>query len=181
MSLLVLRSGQERARLAQAGAVFAVAVFAAGCGNGYRPVITPINPTGPAAQPNSLVAVVSSTGPTTPGVATIIDYSGDTIVAQATIGPGPLSFSADETGSNGYTVNSDGTLTNFPVSSQLQTRNVQFTTLPTTANVVNLFRPPADCGHRISMATLPTCLAVFRPPSSWPFRWRPRQSRWWDP
>ena len=141
MSLFLLRSGQARARLAQAGAVFAVAVFAAGCGNGYRPVITPINPTGPAAQPNSLVAVVSSTGPTTPGVATIIDYSGDTIVAQATIGPGPLSFSADETGSNGYTVNSDGTITNFPVSSQLQTRNVQFTTLPTTANVVNLFSP----------------------------------------
>ncbi len=141
MSLFLLRSGQARARLAQAGAVFAVAVFAAGCGNGYRPVITPINPTGPAPQPNSLVAIVTSTGPTTPGVATIIDYSGDTIVAQATIGPGPLSFSADETGSNGYTVNSDGTITNFPISSQLQTRNVQFTTLPTTANVVNLFSP----------------------------------------
>ena len=141
MSLFLLRSGQARTRLAQAGVVFAVTVFAAGCGNGYRPVITPINPTGPAAQPNSLVAVVSSTGPTTPGVATIIDYSGDTIVAQATIGPGPLSFTADETGSNGYTVNSDGTITNFSVSSQLQTKNVQFTTLPTTANVVNLFSP----------------------------------------
>jgi YVTN family beta-propeller protein len=141
MSLFELGTGQARARLAQAGALLAIAVFAVGCGNGYRPVITPINPTGPAPQPSSLVAVVSSTGPTTPGEATIIDYSGDTIMAQATIGPGPLSFSADETGSNGYTVNSDGTITNFPISTQLQFRNVEFTTLPTTANIVNLFSP----------------------------------------
>lgn len=141
MSLLVLRTGQARARLAQAGALFVAAAFLAGCGNGYRPVVTPINPTGPAAQPSSLTAVVSSTGPTTPGEATIIDYSGDTIMAQATIGPGPVSFSMDETGSNGYTVNSDGTITNFPVSTQLQYKNVEYTTLPTTASLVNLFSP----------------------------------------
>lgn len=134
-------SGHARRRLARLGALLVAAVFVVGCGNGYRPVITPINPTGPAAQPSSLVAVVSSTGPSTPGVATIVDYSGDTIMAQATIGPGPLFFSADETGSNGYTVNSDGTITNFPISTQLQTLNVEYTTLPTTANVVNLFSP----------------------------------------
>ena len=141
MSLLVLRSGQARARLAQAGVLFAAAAFATGCGAGYRPVITPINPTGPAPQPSSLVAVVSSTGPTTAGVATIIDYSGDTIMAQSPIGPGPLAFSVDETGSDGYTLNSDGTITNFPVSTQLQQKNVQYTTLPATAKVVNLFSP----------------------------------------
>ena len=141
MSLFVLRSAQARARSVQAGALLAAAACLGGCGNGYRPVVTPINPSGPEAQPSSLVAVVTSTGPTTPGIATIVDYSGDTIMAQATIGPGPLTFSADETGSNGYTLNSDGTITNFPISTNLQTRNVEFTTLPTTTNIVNLFSP----------------------------------------
>lgn len=141
MSLLVLRSGQARARLAQAGMLFWAVAFVAGCGAGYRPVISPINPTGPAPQPPSLVAVVSSTGATSPGVATIIDYSGDTIVAQSPIGPGPIAFSADETGANGYTLNSDGTITNFPVSPVLQQKNVEYTTLPTTAKIVNLFSP----------------------------------------
>ena len=80
------------------------------------PLLRPINPTGPAPQPHSLVAVVSSPSPTTPGIATILDYAGDTVMAQAPIGPGPLAFSVDENGSTGYTVNSDGTLTNFTVS-----------------------------------------------------------------
>jgi DNA-binding beta-propeller fold protein YncE len=113
----------------------------AGCGAGYRPVISPINPSGPAPQPSSQVAVVSSTGLTTPGVATIVDYAGDTIMATAPIGPGPQSFTIDQTGSNGYTVNTDGTLTNFPVSNNLQQKNVEYSTLPSTANIVNLFSP----------------------------------------
>jgi YVTN family beta-propeller protein len=104
-------------------------------------VITPINPSGPAPQPTSLVAVVSAPSPTTPGVATILDYSGDTIMATAPIGPGPTSFTIDQTGSSGYTVNSDGTLTNFPVSAALQQKSVQYSTLPSTANIVSLFSP----------------------------------------
>src|SRR5579871_4492252 len=79
-----------------------MAALADGCGAGYRPVVTPINPSGPGAQPNSLAVVVSSPSPTTQGVASIIDYSGDTIMAQANIGLGPLSFTLDQTGSTGY-------------------------------------------------------------------------------
>lgn len=143
MSLNLLRSGQAHARLVQAGAVLGAVAFAVGCGAGYRPVITPVNPSGPAPQPSSLVAVVSAPSPTTPGVANILDYSGDTIVAEAPIGPGPISFTMDETGSNGYTVNSDGTLTNFPISSNLQQKQVEYTTLPTGSRLVNLFSPSA--------------------------------------
>ena len=105
--------------------------------------MTPINPTGPPAQPLSLAVVISSTSPSSPGTATVIDYAGDTIVAQAAIGPGPLSFTVDQSGSNGYTVNSDGTLTNFPVSNKLQELNVNFSTLPTSAASVGLFSPSA--------------------------------------
>lgn len=143
MSLFSLSTGQARARLVEAAVVCLTGIMIAGCGNGYRPVITPISPSGPASQPTAYAVAVSSTGASLPGVATVIDYSGDTIMAQAPIGPGPLAFTLDATGGNGYTVNSDGTLTNFPVSSTLQQKNVEYTTLPATSNVLNLFAPTA--------------------------------------
>ncbi len=143
MSLFTMHAGPVRRHMGQAGAAFAAAIALAGCGAGYRPVVTPINPSGPAPQPASFAVVVSAPAPTSPGIATIIDYSGDTIVAQAPIGPGPLTFSVDETGSTGYTVNSDGTLTNFPVSSTLQAKNVTYSTLPSASIPVGLFSPSA--------------------------------------
>ena len=143
MSLFPMHLGQAHARLVQAGAALVAAAMVAGCGAGYRPVVTPINPSGPAAQPSSLAVVVSSPSPTSPGIATVIDYAGDTIVAQASIGPGPTTFTVDATGSAGYTVNSDGTVTNFPVSSSLQAKNVLYTTLPSSAQPLSLFAPTA--------------------------------------
>src|ERR1700692_1457700 len=143
MSLFSSSRGQARVRLVQASAVLAAVAFAAGCGAGYRPVVSPINPSGPAAQPVAFIGVVSSPSPTSPGVLTVVDYAGDTIMDQIPIGPGPQTFAMDETGSVGYTVNSDGTLDNFPISSTGQAKNVQYTTLPTSANVVSLFAPSA--------------------------------------
>src|SRR6266567_450990 len=143
MSLFPMHRGQAHARLVQAGAALVAAAMVAGCGAGYRPVVTPINPSGPAAQVSSFAVVVSVPSPTSPGIATIIDYSGDTVMASAPIGPGPTTFAVDQTGSTGYTVNSDGTLTNFPVSSTLQAKNVVYTTLPTTSQLVNLYAPSA--------------------------------------
>ena len=140
MSLFSKHLGRTHA-VVYAALALGIAALVDGCGAGYRPVVTPINPSGPAPQPTSLVAVVSSPAPSSPGVATIIDYSGDTIVAQSPIGVGPLAFSIDQTGSTGYTYNSDGTVTNFPVSSNLQQKNVTVTTLPSTASPVNLFSP----------------------------------------
>jgi YVTN family beta-propeller protein len=132
---------QARTRLVQAGAAFAAIALVAGCGNTYRPVITPVNPSGPAAQPSSLAIVVSAPSPTTPGIATVIDYAGDTVLAQAPIGPGPMAFTVDFIGGYGYTLNSDHTLTNFPISRTLQENQVTYTTLPSTAKPVNMFSP----------------------------------------
>lgn len=143
MSLFPLNAPGRRVQLLQTTAAIAIAVAISGCGSTYRPVVTPINPTGPAPQPASLAIVVSSPSPTAPGIATILDYAGDTIAAQAAIGPGPLAFSIDEAGANGYTVNSDGTLTNFPVSNQLQEKLITYTTLPASAESVGLFSPSA--------------------------------------
>ena len=133
--------GQARRRLVQGGAVFATVALIAGCGAGYRPVVTPVVPSGPAAQPASYAVVVSAPSPTTPGIATIVDYSGDSVLALAPIGNGPVTFTIDELGENGYTVNSDGTLSNFPISTQLQAKQVEYSTLPATANPANLFSP----------------------------------------
>src|ERR1035441_8507521 len=138
MRLFRMNFSQSRVRLVQAGAVFAAAALVAGCGNNYRPVVTPVNPSGPPAQPQSLAVVVTAPASPTPGVAlpgiaTVIDYAGDSILATASIGPGPTAFTLDETGYNGYTYNSDHTITNIPVSTTMQTKNVTYTTLLSTA------------------------------------------------
>ncbi len=136
-----MRFGTARSMLVSAGAALAIAILAAGCGSTYRPVVTPITPSGPAPQPSSFAAVVSDPSPTAPGIATIIDYSGDAVMAESPIGPGPVSFTVDAVGATGYTVNSDGTLTNFQISSQLQARNLQYSTLLAGTQAVNLFSP----------------------------------------
>jgi DNA-binding beta-propeller fold protein YncE len=143
MRLLRMNFSQARVRLVQAGAIFAAAALVAGCGNNYRPVVTPTNPSGPAAQPQSFAVVVTAPSPISPGITTVIDYAGDSILAQAPIGPGPTAFTLDETGYNGYTLNTDGTLTNIPISSTLQAKNVTFSTLPSTAKPLNLYSPSA--------------------------------------
>lgn len=144
MSLFPKDLSPTRVLLFEAGAALVVAVLIAGCGNSYRPVITPINPTGPAAQPISYAVVISTPSPTANGVATVIDYAGDTIMAQAPIGPNPTAFTLDANGANGYTLNSDHTLTNFEVSStQPQEKNIYYSTLPPTAQVLGLFSPVA--------------------------------------
>src|ERR1700743_2666080 len=110
-----------------------VSVFLAGCGAGYRPVVTPTNPSGPQAQPSAFATVVSSPSANSAGIVNVIDYSGDTVLAQAPVGPGPIAFTLDQTGVNGFTFNSDGTVSDFPANSNLQANKVVLTTLPANA------------------------------------------------
>jgi YVTN family beta-propeller protein len=143
MSLFSRHLDRAHAPVLYTALAIGIAALVNGCGAGYRPVVTPINPSGPAPQPTSYAVVVSSPAAGSPGIATIIDYSGDTIMAQSPIGVGPVSFSLDQTGSTGYTYNSDGTVTNFPATKDLQQKNVTVTTLPSTAVPVNMFSPSA--------------------------------------
>jgi|SRR5579863_6685327 len=135
------RGRRVRRLLLQVSAALGFAMWVAGCGSTYRPVVTPITPSGPSPQPSSFAAVVSAPSPTSPGIATIVDYAGDAVMAVSTIGPGPTSFTVDATGSTGYTINSDGTLTNFQISSNLQAKNLLYSTLAPHAMPVNLFSP----------------------------------------
>src|SRR5215472_5352872 len=121
-----------------AGALLALAGVS-GCGNQYRPVVTPIAPTGPAPQPTAYVVAFSQPGLNTqtgtsspcpgtaytqPGVVTLLDVSGDSILAQALVGNGPLTFALDSTGSTAFSTNCDGTVSTVPLSTTLQTKNV---------------------------------------------------------
>ena len=141
MRLFSMSSGRARARLVKAGTALMAAALIAGCGNNYRPVVTPVNPNGPPSQPTSYAVVVSAPSPTTAGIVTILDYSGDTVMAIAHIGPGPQSFVLDQLGATGYTVDRDGTLANFPITTTLQDKNVTYSTLSSNAQLVNTMAP----------------------------------------
>jgi YVTN family beta-propeller protein len=136
---------RKRAWLAGVGLV----AFLSGCGDQYRPVITPINPVGPAAQPQSYFVAISGPGPSADGVVNILDASGDTILDQATLGAGPFSFALDGTGTSAYNLNGNAgaavTLNSYGISvafnnqGGLQTKNIENSTLSTGANPVNIF------------------------------------------
>ena len=117
---------------ARAVATFALSATLAaitGCGNTYRPVVTAINPVGPASQPQRYAVVISDPGSGLPGLVTVVDFSGDTVLITANIGVNPYYFIMNAGGNTGYTLNGDGTMTSFDVSNQLQTRDVVRTTL----------------------------------------------------
>jgi YVTN family beta-propeller protein len=116
----------------------AVALAAlAGCGNQYRPVVNPVRPTGPSPAPTAYAMAITQPNGAAPGIATLIDFSGDTILAQATIGNYPLDFTMDAGGSTVYTIDRDGSLSDVPVLTSLQTKLVQTSTLTATAVPIN--------------------------------------------
>ena len=141
MSLFPMNTRGMRVRLMQVGAAGLGAAMVAGCGSAYRPVVTSTNPSGPASQPSSLAVILSNPSTTADGIATIVDYSGDTVMATASLGLNPQAFSLDASGSTGYTVNSDGTLTSFTASTSLQQKNVAYSTLRSTVSPAGMFSP----------------------------------------
>jgi DNA-binding beta-propeller fold protein YncE len=126
-------------RFALAAAVLASVT---GCGNTYRPVVSAINPVGPAAQPQKFAVVISSTGTATnptPGLVTFVDFSGDTVLITAQIGVNPYYLILNSGGNTGYSLNSDHTLTTFDVDTVLLQSNILQTTLLPGAAPVSVF------------------------------------------
>lgn len=106
-----------------------VCIALAGCGQTYRPVVTPVNPTGPAPQPESFLIVTTTTGSDTPGLANVFDGSGDTLLTQAQLNNGPLAATLNATGSPATTVNTDGTVNTYTPSTTLRTDVVESSAL----------------------------------------------------
>jgi DNA-binding beta-propeller fold protein YncE len=118
-----------------------------GCGNTYRPVVSAINPVGPAAQPEKFAVAISTTGTTahpTPGLVTFVDFSGDSVLITAQIGVNPYYLILNSGGNTGYTLNSDHTLTTFDISTSLLQSQVLQTTLLPGANPVSIFPEGAN-------------------------------------
>lgn len=124
-------SGRVASRTLALTAIAATLVGIAGCGSNLRPTVTPITGTGPAAQPGSFAFVVSrpTSSATAQGYGTVIDYSGDTVMATAPIGPGPATYALNSSGTLAWTINEDGTVSNVPVSTQLQEKQITYSTL----------------------------------------------------
>ncbi|MEO6802189.1 MAG: YncE family protein [Granulicella sp.] len=110
-----------------------------GCGSTYRPVLSAINPVGPSAQPTKYAVAISSPSPTSPGLVTIVDFSGDTVLITANIGANPQYLILGAGGSTGYTINGDGTLNTFGVSTQLIASQVLQTTPLAGSNPISIF------------------------------------------
>jgi DNA-binding beta-propeller fold protein YncE len=115
------------------------AVLLAGCGSNYRPVVSSINPVGPAGQPGKYAVVISSPSPTSPGLVTLVDFSGDTIVNTTAIGNNPQYFILNSGGNTGYTLNGDGTFTTFGVSTSLLASDILETTLLPNSKPVSIY------------------------------------------
>jgi len=112
-----------------------------GCGAQYRPVVSAINPVGPAGQPTKYVIAASNTTPfgattESPGLITFVDFAGDTVLGTPSVVPfpapttaptattaatptyvNPLLFTVSNSGSEAFLVNQEGLFDSFFTSS----------------------------------------------------------------
>lgn len=126
-------------RIAAAAGLAALAGVAAGCGNTYRPVVATIGVVGPAGQPTKYAIAVSSPSPTSNGLMTMVDFSGDTVLDTATLGVNPYYLVLNGSGTTGFTLNSDKTMTSFDISTSLISSQVLESTLLPGSNPASLF------------------------------------------
>lgn len=91
----------------------ALVVLAAGCGNQYRPVVSAINPVGPAIQPTKYAIAISNPSPSSPGLLTFVDFAGDTVLTTPQILSNPTYLALTPGGGEGYAINSAGSLNEF--------------------------------------------------------------------
>jgi len=139
----------------------------AGCGSTYRPVVTAISPVGPAGQPTKYAVAVSIPSASTSGLVTFVDFSGDTVLSTPSILTNPDYFAINNSGSNGYVINSSGALNFFYLSSpeSLLTSDIGQTTLPvnTVPVSVSAFTPSSATSTLFipeASATNPTIAAL---------------------
>jgi YVTN family beta-propeller protein len=132
------RGGRRVMRISAVAGLAACIGALAGCGNQYRPVLATIGVVGPAGQPQKYAIAVSSPSPTSNGLMTMVDFSGDTVLVTATLGVNPYYLILNGSGTTGYTLNSDKSVTSFDISPSLISSQVLESTLPAGTNPVSL-------------------------------------------
>ncbi len=115
-------------------------VLLAGCGVQYRPVVSAINPVGPAGQPTKYAIAVSSPGASLPGLVTYVDESGDSVLSTPFIQVNPSYFAVNTSSGVGYTINAQGSLDDFGIFNPtgVLTSNITQTTLPAASGPVSI-------------------------------------------
>ncbi|HEV2577136.1 MAG TPA: YncE family protein [Acidobacteriaceae bacterium] len=99
------------------GSAAALSMFVAGCGNQYRPVVSAINPVGPASQPTKYAIAISSPSASSPGLLTFVDFAGDTVLSTPQVLANPSYLALAPGGAQGYVINSAGSFNEFPAGS----------------------------------------------------------------
>ncbi len=127
-----------------AGTGFALALL--GCGQTYRPVVSAVNPVGPASQPTKYAIAVANPGASNSGLMTIVDFGGDTVLATPQILTSPTYLTLLGNSAQAFALNAQNSLSVVPFTnpSTLLTSAVIQTTLP---------QPPANAPCTLSAAT----------------------------
>lgn len=114
-----------------------------GCGDIYRPVVTSVPPVEPASQPQKFAVVITCgnnanisaatldeicANSTALGQASVVDFSGDLLTVRVNLGNGPrwAEVTPNINGSGGYvySINADGTMSSFYITTQVESNNV---------------------------------------------------------
>jgi YVTN family beta-propeller protein len=104
-------------RFGRFAALFVLIIIELNCGDTYRPVAIPQPPTPPNPGALHYMLVVTGNGPGNPGATMRLDVSGDTAVAQAHVGLGPVHVAVLPSGSRTYVANSmEDTVSSFASS-----------------------------------------------------------------
>ncbi len=149
LSSVVKQKSMGVVRYAAGPVVGLCVLMLAGCGNTYRPVVSAINPVGPASQPAKYAVVVSDPGQGRQGIVTIVDVFGDTLIANANVAPAPAYFALDSSSTGfvlhkgtttacGVPINSE-LLDSFPVRTTLMTNLVTQASLLGGSNPTSIF------------------------------------------
>jgi hypothetical protein len=122
-----------------------------GCGNQYRPVVAAINPVGPAAQPTKYAVAISNPSSSGPGLLTMVDVSGDTVLTTPNILSNPNYLALGSSGGQGYTINSAGSFNEFPtgspdtlISSQINQSTLSLGASPISITALTLLNTSAS-------------------------------------
>jgi DNA-binding beta-propeller fold protein YncE len=122
-----------------------LSILAAGCGNQYRPVVSAINPVGPATQPTKYAIAISAPSPSSPGLLTFVDFAGDTVLTTPQVLASPVYLALAAGGGTGYAINSAGSFNSFPtgnpaglISSQISQSTLSAGSQPVTITSVSM-------------------------------------------
>lgn len=99
------------------GSAAVCGVVMLGCGNQYRPVVAAINPVGPAVQPTKYAVAISNPSASGPGLLTMVDFAGDTVLTTPNILSNPNYLALGSGGA--YVINSVGSFNTVPTANPL--------------------------------------------------------------